>query len=139
MKIKIIKERFLYACAIGISVFLLFFVITCSWIGYDVNNQCTDAKRQYGGDCVEALISLLDDENQDFHSRNSAIWALGQLGDGRALSVLQKYYTGNIPERESLYKNVSQYELKKAINLTSGGLNISALVWRNGPFLFLEK
>ena len=139
MKIQIIKERFYYAAAIGISIFLLFFVITCTWIGYDVNNQCINAKRQYSGDCVEALSSLLKDENRDFHLRNSAIWALGQLGDKRALPTLQSLYTGNIPERESLYKTISQYELKKAINLTGGGTNISALVWRHGSFLFLEK
>lgn len=118
--------------AIGISIFILFFVITCSWIGYEVKNNCQDARRGYGGRCVDALIKLLDDEHQDFRARNDAIWALGQLGDSRALPVLKKYYTGNIPARESLYKTISQYELKKAINLTSGGFNMSAVVWRIG-------
>jgi hypothetical protein len=46
------------------------------------------------------------------------------------MPVLKNLYTGDIPERESLYKTISQYELKKAINLTGGGLNISAFVWR---------
>jgi len=130
MKIKVIKGKIFYVAAIGISIFLLFFVITCSWIGYEVKSNCQDAKRQYGGDCVSALIKLLDDGHQGFRARNDAIWTLGQLGDSRALPVLKKYYTGNIPARESLYKSISQYELKKAINLTSGGLNISAFIWR---------
>lgn len=132
MQIKNIKEKLFYAGAIGVSIFLLFFIIACSWIGYDVKKQCQDIKRQYDGDCVEGLITVLNDEGKGFKERNSAIWALGQLGDERALPVLKSYYTGNIPPRESLYKTISQYELKKAINLTSGGLNISAFIWRNG-------
>jgi len=116
---------------VGFGIFLLFFVITCTWIGYDVKSQCYEAKRQYKKDCTESLISLLLDEKQSFRQRNSAIWALGQLGDKRALPVLQKYYTANIPAREPLDQSISQYELKKAINLAGGGLNITAFVWRN--------
>ncbi len=139
MKIKNIKQTFFYVFAVGASIFLLFFIISCVWIGYEVKNQCREAKREYlpvgrpavEMDCVEALISVLNNENKDFRVRNSAIWALGQLGDSRALPTLQSYYTGNIPPREPLDKSISQYELKKAINLTSGGLNITAIFWRN--------
>lgn len=139
MKIKSIKQKLFYAGAVGISIFLLFFVVTCFWIGYEVKSQCQEVKREYGGDlpadrqdCVEALITLLNDEDKGFRARNSAIWALGQLGDSRALPFLQRFYTGNIPAKESLDKSISQYELKKAINLTSGGFNMSAVIWRNG-------
>ncbi|MDD4026597.1 MAG: HEAT repeat domain-containing protein [Candidatus Shapirobacteria bacterium] len=76
------------------------------------------------------MISLLEDENRGFRARNSAIWALGQLGNPNSLPTLQKFYTGNIPDREPLDKTISQYELKKAINLTSGGKNITAIFWR---------
>jgi hypothetical protein len=131
MKIKNIKQKVFYISALGISIFLLFFVITCSWIGYEVKNQCQSAKREYSGDCVEALTKLLNDENKGFRDRNSAIWALGQLGDSRVLPVLQSYYAGNITAREPLDKSISQYELKKAINLTSGGFNITSFIWRN--------
>lgn len=132
MKIKNIKQRLFFLGAVGISIFLLFFVISCTWIGYDVKRQCQETKREYGGDCVEALIALLNDENKSFRARNSAIWALGQLGDNRALPVLQGYYTGNIPAREPFDKTISQYELKKAINLTSGGFNATAIFWKYG-------
>jgi hypothetical protein len=30
---------------------------------------------------------------------DSAIWALGQLGDDRALQMLEHFYTGDIPDR----------------------------------------
>lgn len=129
---KQIKNKIVFLGAIGVSIFLLFFVITCTWIGFDVKTQCRDAKSQYGGDCTDALMRLLKDENRDFKSRNSAIWALGQIGDSRTLPVLQSFYTGNIPPREPLNKAISQYELKKAINLANGGKNITAVFWRYG-------
>lgn len=125
------KNKLFYLAAIGISIFFLFFFITCSWIGYEVKDQCQSAQRQYHQDCVDSLISLLQDEDQPFRNRNDAIWALGQLGDRRALPILQSFYTGQIPAREPLNQTISQYELKKAINLTGGGLNLSAIIWRN--------
>ena len=131
MKIfKKITQKLLYAIAVGISIFLLFFVIGCTWIGYEAKIQCQNAQREYGGDCTEALISLLKDESRGFRARNDAIWALGQMGDSRALPVLESYYTGNIPDREPLNEMISQYELKKAVNLTSDGANLAAWVWR---------
>jgi len=131
MKIfKKITQKLLYAIAVGISIFLLFFVIGCTWIGYEAKIQCQNAQREYGGDCVEALISLLKDESRGFRARNDAIWALGEMGDSRALPVLESYYTGNIPDREPLNEMISQYELRKAVDLASGGPNITAWVWR---------
>jgi len=132
MKISKIKQNLFYIFAVGISIFFLFFVVTCSWIGYDVKNQCQEAKKEYSGDCVESLTALLNDSNKSFKARNSAIWALGQIGDTRALPVLESYYTGNIPPKESLNGGISQYELKKAIKLADGGVNLSAIVWRTG-------
>lgn len=131
MKIfKEIANKLLYAIVVGISIFLLFFVIVCTWIGYEAKTQCQDAQREYGGDCVESLIKLLNDEHRGFRARNDAIWALGEMGDSRALPVLESYYTGNIPDREPLNEMISQYELRKAVNLTSGGPNITAWFWR---------
>jgi len=127
-----LKQPVLFFLSIGLSIFLLFFVITCTWIGFDVKTKCRDATKEYGGTCTEALISLLNDESRGFNPRNSAIWALGQLGDNRALPILQSYYTGNIPNREPLDQTLSQYELEKAIKLTSGNPNITAIFWRYG-------
>jgi hypothetical protein len=47
------------------------------------------------------------------------------------LPVLEKYYTGDIPDREPLDRMISQYELKKAIDLASGGTNVASLLWRD--------
>ncbi len=130
MRIKNIKQYLFYFTAVGISIFLLFFFILCSWIGYEVKSQCQNAKREYGGDCVEALVTLLKDENKGFKARNDAIWVLGQLADDRALPALQSFYTGKIPPREPLHKSISQYELKKTIKLLNGEPNITVFIWR---------
>lgn len=130
--IKKIKQPIIFGSTIGLSIFLLFFVITCTWIGYDVKNQCRQAKNDYGGNCNQALIKLLQDKDRSFSSRNSAIWALGQLGDSSSLPILKSFYTGNIPNREPLNQTISQYELQKAIKLVDGGTNLTAIFWRYG-------
>lgn len=127
------KKRILAYLLAGFAVlFILFFTATSCIIGREVRKLCLEAKKDYGGNCTDALISLVKDEERDFGKRNSAIWALGQLGDSRALPILQSLYTGYIPPRESWNQTISQYELKKAINLTSGGLNLTAIIWRYG-------
>jgi len=89
-----------------ILLFIMFFITTSCLIGRGVKKLCIEAKKNYGSDCVEALIIQLNDEHQNLKTRNRAIWALGQLGDSRALPVLKSYY------------------------LTMGGLNITAWIWR---------
>lgn len=121
---------------IGIGLLGLFiagviiFVITSLWIGSDVRRYCKTAKKRYPGTCVSALTEIVLDESMPYRDRNHAIWALGQLGDPKALTYLNKYNTGKITEKESIDTALSQYELTKAIKLMQGGLNLTALVWR---------
>lgn len=124
------KNPFIFLLSLGLSLFVLFFIVTSSWIGYDIKSKCRESKADYGGNCNQALISLLKDKNRSFNSRNSAIWAIGQIGNPLSLPVLQSFYTGDIPNREPLNEMISQYELKKAINLTSGSPNITAIFWK---------
>lgn len=119
-----------YLAAIILSIGMLGFVIICTWIGYEVKRACLAATRQFSGDCVDALRLVVTDDHQGFRTRNTAIWALGELGDDRALPTLQSIYTGVIPDREPLDTMISQYELKKAIALVQGGPNLTAFVWR---------
>ncbi len=117
---------------IGVATLLLLivFVYTSKMIGDHVKTYCMKAQEKYQQDCTLSLIELLDDSQNSFHDRNMAIWALGQLGQKEALPVLEKYYTGKIPDKEPLDEVISQYELKKAINLARGGLNITHYVWK---------
>jgi hypothetical protein len=81
-----------------------------------VKQYAVEAKASYGGDAVGALIALVEDENALFEKRNSAIWALGQLGSDRALPVLTRLDTDEIqqaPYDSTAY--IIQYSVEKAI------------------------
>lgn len=100
-----------YGMIVGLSVLFLLFFVASSAIGNEVKNQCQKAINEYGEDCTLALSQMVNDQRKDFRSRNDAIWALGQLGDPRALGALESHYTGVIPEKEPLHASLSQYEL----------------------------
>lgn len=110
---------------------VLLFLIASLWIGSDVRRYCKTAKKYYDGNCVFALSEMVNDSSMPFKERNNAIWALGQLGDAKGLPYVTKLYRGVVTEKESFDKNISQYELGKAIKLMQGGLNLSAIVWRH--------
>ena len=130
-RFKQIKNLLGYLIAIGISIFILMFIITSTVIGFEVKVSCQSARQDYGGDCVEALTAQLNDSDLDFRTRNKAIWSLGEIGDIRALTILKDHYTGVISKYSSLETSLSQYELKKAIKLIESGFNITAWIWRN--------
>lgn len=131
MSIKSVAIKFAYFAAVSVSICLLFFVLSAVWIGYEAKRLCQEAEWEYAvSGCSIALSMQLEDEQQGFRTRNHAIWALGQFGDSQSLPTLLKYYTGNIPDREPLDEMISQYELKKAIELAGGGTNIAAWAWR---------
>lgn len=129
MNKKQIVNAVLYLAAVAFRIAAFGLVVGATWIGYEVKNECQQAQRQYGGDCVQALSIVVDDETSSYRRRNSAVWALGMIGDPRALDLLQSHYTGNIPPREPLDDVLSQYELKKAIYQVNGGVNIVRWIW----------
>jgi hypothetical protein len=86
------------------------------------------AMREHPGDRVAALVSYVDSPSHALSQRNRAVWALGQLGDARAMAVLQKYFTGRRCEHARL---LCQHELAKAIRLCRGGTNVPAVLWRH--------
>ena len=74
---------------IGVS-----YVLLCLLIGSHVKPICAEAMREYPGDRVEAVIAYVESERHSLRKRNKAVWALGYLGDKRALAVLKKHFTG---------------------------------------------
>ncbi len=123
---KIIFFAFLGIFILGVVIF----IITGLWIGSDVRRYCKKARSIYGGDCVTALMEQVNDPGMPYRDRNHAVWALGQLGNPKALPYITKFYTGRIPPTESQDAVLSQRELDKAIRLMQGSLNISAIIWR---------
>jgi hypothetical protein len=122
-----------WGLVVGLILLMVLFLLTCGSIGGGVRSISDKALREYSGDRVTVLMAFVESEEQGFRDRNRAIWALGQLGDGRALPILEKYYAGgSLEKREDLSRELSQHELKKAIHLCEGAVNISAVVWRHG-------
>lgn len=129
-KIKNYKTLILYLGGIGLILLIFIFLFGVNTIGYSVKNRCQMAKEKYPGDCVEALNSYLDDENNSYYRRNQAIWAIGQLGDERSREVLEKYYTGYNGERINRNEELAQLELERALGYLDGNWNITTFFWR---------
>ena len=73
-------QWFLYWAVLGMGFFVLFFLVTTTWIGVSVHEKCLVATGKYEGNCTEALMQVVDNREESFRERNYAIWALGQLG-----------------------------------------------------------
>ncbi|PLX27671.1 hypothetical protein C0583_00320 [Candidatus Parcubacteria bacterium] len=123
------KRLFIYLVGIALTFCIFIFLLSINLIGYSVKEKCKIAQDKYAGDCVESLISYLDDEKNGYYSRNSAIWALGQLGDERAMPVLNKYHTGYNGEVINRSEALSQLEIERAIGYMEGNLNITKFFW----------
>ena len=87
-----------------------------------VKSRCAQAQEEFGGDCVDALIEVLESDDHSYLRKNRAVWVLGQLADERALPVLRGLQTGvpcQRPCRKSTHQ--CQYELEKAIKWCEKG------------------
>ena len=121
------KEVLLGIGCLLILVGLMAFGLVSFSIGRDVRSVSELAIQCYGGYSVEALICRVEDANESLREINHAVWALGQLGDRRALPALRKHYTGQPCDHA---KELCQRELAKAIRLIDGGINAAAWIWR---------
>lgn len=108
--------------SIGAAVFGVSLVI-----GSGVWSISGAALREHPGDRIAALLAYADSPAVSLRQRNRAVWALGQMGDARALPFLEKHYHGGPCDHD---KALCQYELKKAIKACRGGMNLSAWLWR---------
>jgi HEAT repeat protein len=96
-------------------------------IASGVQSARTMALREHNGDAVAALIAYVDTPTHGVRERNRAVWALGQLGDPRALPILEKHFTEGPCEHQH---ELCRHELAKAIQLCRGGTNLTALLWQ---------
>jgi heme/copper-type cytochrome/quinol oxidase subunit 2 len=121
------SKKWLIALIVVPILIVFTYLIICWNIGAGVRSISKIALRNHPGNQVSALMALVESEQHGYRERNLAIWALGQLGDSRALPLLERLYTGKASDE---MVELSQYEIKKAIALCKGGLNISAIMWR---------
>ena len=129
---KLNRSLIIHSTGVGIILFGFVFLVSVNIIGFSVKEKCRLAQNKYDGDCVQALISYLDDETNNFAGRNDAVWALGQLGDERAMPILEKYYSDYNGNREKRDQALSQFELKRAMSYMQGNPNITTFFWHFG-------
>lgn len=113
--------------AIGLVVLAAVLLGTTWLIASGVQAASNAALAERPGDRVSALIAYIESPTHTLRERNRAIWALGHLGDARALPVLEKHFTDRPCDHS---RAPCQDELRKAIRLCRGGTNLPALIWR---------
>ena len=111
----------------GVLAIVLAFAGLSALIGSAVHAATDAALREQPGDPVLALIAFVESPDHTLRERNRAVWALGQLGDARALVVLEKHFTGAECDHD---RTLCQHELRKAVRLCRGAANMSSLFWR---------
>lgn len=116
----------LLVCVVAIALFSL-------WIELSVKKVCAAATQKYPGDKVEALMTFVETKENSYRANiysanNHVFWALGQLGDKRALPFLKKLVTGESCNHET---NLCQGEIKEAIHkLERNQFNLPKFLWR---------
>jgi hypothetical protein len=122
-----LKKDLITAAVIGIFAIVFFYGFSCLSIYTGIKHISAEASGAYDGDKVSALMALIDDEERELPERNRAVWALGQVGDARALPILEKHYTGEPCDHDRF---LCQHELEKAIRKCRGSVNLTS--WVNG-------
>lgn len=120
-------------CAVAIIavVFAILFGLSLRQIFVSVKGMCNTATQQFPGDNVEALIALVESDSVPFREKNRAIWALGQIGDKRALPLLRSLKTGQIqPKPYDSSRYIVQYSVDKAIKQIEGKLSLTRWMYR---------
>ena len=127
-------RRVLFRGTLIVSIVCVVAIILFSLsIELGVKKTCAMATREYPGDNVEALIKFVESDEKGYNARrysanNHAFWALGQLGDKRALPFLKNLLTDKPCDHET---NLCQGEIQEAIQkLERNGFNLPKFLWR---------
>lgn len=126
------RRRIVLLSFVSISVLaLILFCYSFYVIFGDVKKACLKAQSEYEGDRIISLVQYIQSDGNTFRARNSAIWALGQLADKKALPFLYEL-DKTLPEQEkcSYGDYLCKYEVQKAIKWCEEG-NITNWMYRN--------
>jgi hypothetical protein len=95
------------------------------YVEFRVIKTVRAAQAEHPGDPVAALIAGVESESGCTRQKARYLWALGQLGNDRALPALRRQ-TGSDPE-----ESVCDHEARFAIvKLEENRSNLPAFVWR---------
>ena len=131
------KSRLRKILTRGVPIVLLVFVVGIIsfslWIELHIKKLCAEATQKYPGDKIEALMKSVQTETYGYRANiysanNHIFWALGQLGDKRALPFLKKLATSQPCDHET---NLCQGEIQEGIQkLEKNGFNLPAFLFR---------
>lgn len=108
------------------TIFILLVLIVTYYVESQVQETCKMAMSVYPGDKIQALINVSKNQNSCTKDKSRALWALGQLGDKKALPYLIENY-GSIEETD-----ICIYEAQFAIEkIQNESFNLPGFLWRN--------
>ncbi len=128
-----LRRILLRGILIVLSVCVVLIILLSLSIELGVKKICGTATRKYTGDKVEALMMFVESKEYGYDAHcysanNHAFWALGQLGDKRALPFLRNLLTGEPCDHET---NLCQGEIQEAIQkLERNQFNLPKFLWR---------
>jgi hypothetical protein len=123
------KRRFLKWTGIALLAAAVGIVLLSLGIELGVQKVCKAATQKRPGERIHALLVCVESNESSYHEKCRALWALGQLGDRRALPSLKKHVTGKPCDHEN--DVCCQGELQEAIQkLEASQFNLPAFLWR---------
>ena len=128
-----LRRTLLRAIVIVLVVCVVAMILFSLCVELHVKKMCGMATRKYPGDKVEALMMSVETKQYGYDAHlyktnNHIFWALGQLGDKRALPFLKNLLTDEPCDHET---NPCQGEIKEAIQrLERNGFNLPKFLWR---------
>jgi hypothetical protein len=118
----------------ALMAFVIVIFVLSLWIEVHLKKVCATATEKYPGDKVEALMQFVETEDTSYRAdlyraNNHAFWALGQLGDKRALPFLKGLVTSESCDHAT---NICQGEIQEAIQKLEGDqFNLPKYLWRD--------
>lgn len=110
-------------------LFIIFAITSFYRIYSGVKSNCLKARKEFGGECWEALTKVIQSENHNFRERNSAIWALGQIADKESLPFLEDINRSSPEGKCNHEKFLCKYEVEKAIKWCREG-NVTSWMYK---------
>jgi len=129
------KKKIIFWISIGV-VFVLFLIFLSFLSIYaDVKASCVRVQKT-GQDCVTSLLDTVMSVESGFNEKNTAIWALGQIADQRALHLLLEInqdlsYDG---ERCDYANEICKSEVERAMKWCNQG-NITNWMYKHQEWI----
>ena len=116
------KKILIWTLTAGCLVFCGVLIYVFTVIYREVDRISGIAKTEFKENSVESLIKLIESNDHCFAEKNTAIWALGQFADEKALPFLEMLDLEAVPDDPcNRQKVLCKREVQRAIKWCSMG------------------